>query len=171
MSEHERKPFRYSIGCFVLGVTLISTCLASCIGFVRWVDGEFEIATIHCGHKREIVITAGRSWEVSQPIYYRVCADGEAVVPTTHIDSITSDSEASAIRFAKFTASDGNLVGITYADDPSQYLIVHDFSTNTSFPRNDYFGLDDSLDADENHGSHHRAQSELEDELNASREQ
>jgi hypothetical protein len=154
-----------------LAVTLVSGCLASVTWFVRWEEGQFEVATIDCGNNREIVITADRSWEIAQPIYYLVRVDGQIVVPTTYIGNNDPDNDPSNLRFRKFTTFGGNLVGIAYEDKPSDYLIVHDFSSNDSFPRGDHIKWDEALDVDENRNRRDRARAELENQLNASRKQ
>jgi hypothetical protein len=169
MPESNHKPMRYSVGCLLPGVTLISGCVSSYVGFLRWADGEDEIAIIDCGSNCEIVITAARSWEISQPIYYLVRVDGEIVVPTTYIDSNYPDDDPSAIRFAKFATSNGNLVGIIYADTPNDYLIVHDFADNASIPRGEHIKWDHALDVTENRNVRDHARAELENKLNSSR--
>ncbi len=107
--------------------------MASCSALLSWAEGEFEIARIDCGSNREIVITAARSWEISQPIYYYVVVNGKTVVPTTYIDNNDPDNDPSTLRFSHYSTNDGNIVGVTYADHPSHYLVVHDFSSGTSY--------------------------------------
>ena len=162
---------RYSLVCLLIGVTLVLGCLASCVWFVKWADGDPEIATFDCGSNRQIVITAARSWEVSQPIHYLVRVDGEVVVPTTYIDNNNPDNDPTTIQFRRFTTSDGNIVGITYADNTSDFLVIHDFANNASFPRGDHIEWDDTLGVNENRHVRDRARAELENKLNSSRTQ
>ena len=168
MLDSNRHAARYSLGCLLIGVALISGCLASCVWLVKWADGDFEIATFDCGSNRQIVITAARSWEISQPIHYLVRVDGEIVVPNTYIDNNNPDNDPSAIQFKLFTTSDGNIVGITYADNTSDFLFIHDFVNNASFPRGDHIEWDDTLGVNENRRVRDRARAELESKLNSS---
>jgi len=170
LTETTRKSFQYSVGCLLLVVTVISGCLALIVWLNNWANGEFEIATFDCGNNREIVITAARSWEVSQPIYYFVRVNGKVVVPTTYIDNNNPDKDPGTIRFAKYTTRDGNLVGVTYADDTSGYLVIHEFSTGASFPRGEHIKWNDELTVNENRDQRDRARATLEKRLNDSRD-
>ncbi len=123
-----QNPFRFSLGSFHVSVAIIAGTFGGCVALVNWVDGEFEIVRIDCGSGPEIVITAARSWEISQPIYYYVQVDDDVVVPTTYFDSNNPDNDPSTLRFRHFTAENGNLVGVTYSDDTSTYLIIQDFA-------------------------------------------
>jgi len=167
--ESNRSSFRFSLSCLLAAVTMIAGCLGGCLALINWSEGEFEIATIDCGSGREIVITAARSWEISQPIYYFVRVDGDVVVPTTCFDNNAPDNDPKTLRFTHFTTADGDLVGVTYADDPSNYLIVHDFSEGASWPRGDHIDWSPKLSADDNREARYKSRADMEAKLDASR--
>jgi len=166
-SQRNRPPVQFSLGCLMLSVTLIAGCLGGYRAFVEWVHGEDEIATIDCGAGREIVITAGRYMDVNWPIYYLVRVDGEVVVPTSFIDAVDADIDPSLLKFTHVATDDGNLVGVTYADQPSRYLVIHDFSDGTSWPRDDDFEWNSDLSVDEIKEIWHRSWAELKAPLDA----
>lgn len=157
------------MSCLLLVVALIAGLLAFWLWLGNWVNGKFEIARFDCGSNRVIVITAANTWEVSQPIYYLVIVDGKTVVPTTCIGNHNPDDDPYAIEFLKVASADGNVVGISYADAPSKYLILHDFESQASFPRGEHIRWDDTLDSRENNEVRVRAWVELENRLNSSR--
>lgn len=169
MPESNRKPIQYSVGLLLLVLTLISVWLAAVFWYIKVANGTSEIATFDCGNDREIVIVAARLWEYSQPIYYLVRVNGKTVVPTTYIGNNDPDTGPSTIRFTKFATSNGNLVGITYTEDSSDYLVVHDFSSNVSFPHDENINWEDAPDAGSISSRSDRARVQLENQLNASR--
>jgi hypothetical protein len=142
--KHSTGFLRFSVGCLLSAVTAICILLGSCIALIKYAQGKYEIATIDCGLGREIVFTSDRSWEIAPPIYYFVRVNDTVVVPITYIDASPLE-DPTRLNFTRFVAKGGDLVGVTYADDPSVYLVVHDFTDNASWPCGDHVPW--SLDA------------------------
>ena len=142
-------PF-YSFRNWLLACALLfGGCICTGTALLYWADGEDVIETIDCGSGREIIITAARSWEISQPIYYLVRVDGRTVVPTYCIAGNRPGNDPRSLHFVTSTNKTGNLVGVAYTDSPSDYLIIHDFNTGNSFPCNNHNreGMADRLNA------------------------
>ncbi len=161
--------FRFSIGCLFSVVTLVALAFGGCLALIRYAEGEDTIVTFDCGGGREIVVTAARSWEVSVPIYYLVEVDGEIVVPTTFIDAISPDTDLQTLKFKLIASRDNDLFGLTYADDPDSYLVIHDFATGHSFPCGDHINWNPNLNVDENREVWNAARDAMESKLNSSR--
>ena len=136
--------FRYSIGCLLSAVTLIALAFGGCLAFIRYADGENTVATFDCGRGREIVISVARSWEVSQPIYYKIRDNGNVVVPTTYFDN---NHPPDVPKFTFTSTSGGDLVGISYTGSVSKYLFIHDFSDGKTYEPADRPDLQSKLDA------------------------
>jgi hypothetical protein len=129
-------------------ITLVAVLVGGYVALIGLSQGEFEIVVLDCGSGREIVITAARSWELTQPIYYSVRVDGKVVVPSYPIDYIQPSENASDLQFTIFSTDD--LVGICYAEDTSEYLVVHDFSNNESWPVGSHIQWNDDWSINEN---------------------
>ena len=168
-AEEPSNPFRFSIGCLLTAVTLIALTFGGCLALIRYAEGEDTIATFDCGDRRQIVVTAARSWEVSVPIYYFVKMNGEIVVPTTFIDAIAPDTDLHTLDFQLIASTDNNLFGLTYADDLDSYLAIHDFATGHSFPRGEHIDWNPQLDVDENREVRNADRDAMESQLNSTR--
>ena len=135
---------RFSTGCFLSAAAFVAIAVGGGIAFVRYADGVDTIAALDCGQNREILITADRAWEVSQPVYYLIRVDGDVAVPPTYFANIHPPYVP---RFVHTAANDGDLVGVSYADEPSDYLFLHDFSTGETYDPGDRPDLQALLDA------------------------
>ena len=142
-ADDKSNSFRFSIGCLLSAVTLIAVAFGGCLALIRYADGADTIATLDCGHDREIVITADRAWEISQPICYLIRVDGNVVVPTTYF---ANNDPPNVPRFVLVSANDGDLVGVSYAGDPSDYLFIYDFSNRKTYDSGDRPDLQALLD-------------------------
>ena len=143
-AEDTSNSLRFSIGCLLSVITLIALTFGGCVAFIRYADGEDTIATFDCGRGREIVISVSRSWEVSQPIYYKIWDNGDVVVPKTYFDN---NDPPAVPRFILTIANDGDLVGVSYADATKTYLFIHDFSDGETHDAADRPDLKSLLDA------------------------
>jgi hypothetical protein len=142
-AEETPSSFRFSIGCLLSVATVVALMVGGCLALIRYVDGVDIIATLDCGRDREIVITADRAWEISQPICYLIRVDGNVVVPPTHF---ANNDPPNVPGFVLVSANDGDLVGVSYAGDPADYLFIHDFSNRKTYDSGDRPDLQALLD-------------------------
>jgi hypothetical protein len=168
LAKSQPNLYRYLIFYGLLAVSILIVGYITCRYLIYQMDKDIEVSTIDCGANREIVITAASSWEVLQPFYYLVRIDGKVVVPRTYFGDNYPPNDPTTIRFTKHISTDGNLVGITYADKPSQYLIIHDFSNNQSYPSDDLSKWNKSLSDHDNRQQHEHIKAELINRLNQS---
>jgi len=157
------KDFRFSIGCLLSVVTLISLAFGGCLAFIRYADGEDTVATFDCRNGREIVICAARSCEISRPLYYLVRIDDEVIIPKTFIDSIDLYADLGTIKFTFIESSD--LFAVAYSDSPSNYLMIHDFANGHSFPRGEHIRSNPELGIDKNRELRYSAREAMENRL------
>ncbi len=150
-------------------VTLVTLTFGGCLAFIRYAEGEDTIATFDCRDGREIVITAARSWEISQPLCYLVRVDENVIVPTTCIGNNDPDVDPRTLGFTLVESSDPDLFAVTYSDNPSSYLMIHDFGNGHSFPRGDHINWNPNLDVNENREVRNNDRDAMESRLNSTR--
>jgi len=99
--------------------------------------GEYEIETFDLGKGHSIEILASEDAEVSQSFYYQVKV-GQKIVASLCMICVGHDH--GQLKFKTLSASDGDLVGIFEQKFPQEILAIHDFKSNSSWPRQEGSG-------------------------------
>jgi hypothetical protein len=123
---------RLGLGALLLILTSLSCGRA---------EGEYELAKIDLDPHRSIEILASETMEVSQALYCQVSVDGKVVVP---IFLICSGHDSGKLKFAAITAKNGELVGVFEQRFPDEILVLHDFSSNQTWPLDRFKSLEAS---------------------------
>ena len=131
--KRRRVRIKYSTSA-VIGIVTAAGILFGIISLIdRYSRGVDRVAAFALGHGRQIVFAVDRSWEVSRTLYYEVIVDGRVMVPRTSVMTV-DEKQLLGLQFSIVTVNDGNMVGIVNTDRPEDFLVVHDFSTNSSWP-------------------------------------
>ena len=85
-----------------------------------------------------IDIYTPHSYEVSRPLCYEVRTQEQCRAPMTYFYSADVDEKIAKDSFALITAKGGYLVGVVFASRPHEVVIIHDFTTDESWPKCGY---------------------------------
>lgn len=111
--------------------TLLLMPVIGLIGLLHGCDSQKHLAEYRLARQHRLVLSAETSWEVSQPLLYEVYEDNKIVVPATDFYYRNPDKP-----MPKFQLISGKSVfGIVDAASPKKLLIMHDVSSEKTWPR------------------------------------
>lgn len=111
-------------------MAFLLTALSAC-SWDRFYERKYVVTSIPAGDGRAILISTDQACEISCGIYYEVKVLDQIVVPMSSICS----GDAETLTFKAIFAKEGNLVGVYEETWPERLLLLHDFTTQSSWPR------------------------------------
>jgi len=114
----------------VLGGFVLATSSVWCVR--TYLVGTRRVQVFSLGQDRKIEIYVENEWEVTQPLLYAVWDDRGPTIPPCAFWYLRP-SEARPV-FRLITARGGDLAAIVTEEDPEGVVILHDFSSEFSYP-------------------------------------
>ena len=96
-----------------------------------------QVQVLSVGSQRSIVCHVNRDWECTQPWYYEVRERGRVIVPATVFAFWIPRPGLPLPVLHTVRSSDGMVAGVSEEQTPERILILHDFGSGFSWPRDD----------------------------------